>query len=49
MIPEVNKYYLTVPVKFREKLNDWNIQEKYYIEDGVGKTEEAIHMVHKRK
>ena len=33
MIPEVNKYYLVVPQKFREKLKDWNIQEQYYIED----------------
>ena len=28
MIPEVNKYYLTVPKKFRDKLNDWDKQEK---------------------
>lgn len=33
MIPEVNKYYLTVPTFLREKLKDWNEQEKYYIED----------------
>ena len=33
MIPSVNKYYLTVPIKFREKLKDWNKQEKYYLED----------------
>ena len=30
MMPEVNKYFLTVPAKFREKLLDWNKQEKYY-------------------
>ncbi len=30
MMPEVNKYFLTVPPKFREKLLDWNEQEKYY-------------------
>ena len=30
MIPEVNRYFLTVPTKFRDKLKDWNIQEKYY-------------------
>ena len=30
MIPEVNKYYLIVPPKFREKLLDWNKQEEYY-------------------
>ncbi len=30
MTPEVNKYYLTVPAKFREKLLDWNKQEEYY-------------------
>lgn len=33
MIPEVNKYYLTVPSKFREKLLDWNKQEEYYKAD----------------
>ena len=30
MMPEVNKYYLTVPLKLREKLLDWNKQEEYY-------------------
>ncbi len=30
MIPEVNKYYLTVPSKLREKLLDWNKQVEYY-------------------
>ena len=30
MIPEVNKYYLTVPKKFRDKLKDWDKQEEYY-------------------
>lgn len=33
MIPEVNRYFLTVPVKFRDKLKNWNIQKKYYEED----------------
>lgn len=33
MIPDVNKYYLTVPTFLREKLKDWNKQEEYYIED----------------
>ena len=33
MIPEVNKYYLTVPTFLREKLKDWSTQEKYYIEE----------------
>ena len=33
MIPSVNKYYLSVPVKFREKLKDWNKQEQFYIEE----------------
>ena len=33
MIPEVNRYFLTVPTKFRDKLKDWNIQEKYYEEE----------------
>lgn len=30
MMPEVNKYFLTVPTKFREKLKDWNKQEEFY-------------------
>lgn len=30
MIPEVNKYFLTVPPKLKEKLLDWNKQEEYY-------------------
>ncbi len=30
MIPEVNKCFLTVPPKFKEKLLDWNKQEEYY-------------------
>lgn len=30
MMPEVNKYFLIVPPKFREKLLDWNKQEEYY-------------------
>ena len=30
MIPEVNKYFLTVPPKFRDKLLDWNKQEEFY-------------------
>ncbi len=30
MIPEVNKYYLTVPPKFKEKLLDWSKQEEFY-------------------
>mgnify|MGYP004507862259 CR=1 FL=1 len=30
MIPEVNKYYLTVPAKFREQLLNWDKQEEYY-------------------
>ena len=33
IIPEVNRYFLTVPTKFRDKLKDWNIQEKYYEEE----------------
>lgn len=33
MIPEVNRYYLTVPKKLREKLKNWESQEKYYLED----------------
>ena len=33
MIPDVNRYYLTVPKKFAEKLKDWNKQEEYYKED----------------
>ncbi len=30
MMPEVNRYFLTVPSKFRDKLLDWNKQEEYY-------------------
>ena len=33
MIPEVNRYYLTVPQFLREKLKDWNKQEEYYKAD----------------
>ena len=33
MKPDVNKYYLTVPKKFSEKLKDWNKQEEYYKND----------------
>lgn len=33
MIPEVNKYFLTVPPKFREKLKDWDKQKEFYEED----------------
>lgn len=33
MIPEVNKYFLTVPPKFREKLKDWDKQQKFYEDD----------------
>lgn len=29
----VNKYYLTVPTKFREKLKNWEKQEQFYLED----------------
>ncbi len=30
MTPEVNKYYLTVPKKFKDKLLDWDKQKIYY-------------------
>lgn len=30
MLPEINKYFLTVPSKLREKLLDWKKQEEYY-------------------
>ncbi len=33
MIPTVNRYYLNVPIKFREKLKDWDKQEKFYQEE----------------
>ncbi len=33
MIPEVNRYFLTVPPKFRDKLLDWEKQEEYYQKD----------------
>ena len=32
MIPEVNRYYLTVPKKYGERLKDWNIQKERYQE-----------------
>ncbi len=32
MIPDVNRYYLTVPKKFAEKLKDWDKQEPFYEE-----------------
>ncbi len=33
MIPDVNKYFLTVSPKFREKLKDWSKQKAFYEED----------------
>lgn len=33
MKPDVNRYYLTVPKKFAEKLKDWDKQEEYYKND----------------
>lgn len=33
MNPDVNRYYLTVPKKFADKLKDWDKQEGYYKED----------------
>lgn len=33
MIPEVNKYFLTVSPKIREKLKDWDKQKSFYEED----------------
>ena len=33
MIPEVNKYFLTIPQKFRDKLSNWDKQEQFYQED----------------
>ena len=33
MIPEVNRYYLTVPKKFRDKLKDWDKQKDFYMKD----------------
>lgn len=33
MEPNVNRYYLTVPKKFSEKLKDWEKQEEYYKND----------------
>ena len=31
MLPDVNRYFLTVPTKFREKLKDWNKQKDFMI------------------
>jgi RimJ/RimL family protein N-acetyltransferase len=33
MIPEVNRLYLTVPRKFRDKLMSWEKQEPFYKAD----------------
>ena len=33
MQPDVNRYYLTVPKKFTEKLKNWDKQEEYYKKD----------------
>ena len=33
MLDDVNKYYLSVPQKFREKLKDWTKQEEFYRKD----------------
>lgn len=33
MIPDVNRYFLTVLPKFRDKLKDWDKQEVFYEED----------------
>jgi ribosomal-protein-alanine N-acetyltransferase len=33
MMPEVNKYFLTVPPKLREKLKNWEKQKTFYEED----------------
>ena len=33
MKPEINKYYLTIPKRYKDKLSDWSIQEKYYLEE----------------
>ena len=33
MLPDVNRYFLTVPTKFREKLKDWNNQKEFYEQD----------------
>lgn len=43
MKPEVNKYYLTVPTFLREKLKDWDKQEKYYIEDMKHANDENVY------
>ncbi len=33
MNPDVNRYYLTVPKKYRDKLKEWDIQKEYYQEE----------------
>ena len=33
MKPEINKYYLTIPKRYKDKLSDWSIQEKYYLKE----------------
>lgn len=33
MLPEVNRYYLTVPKKYANNLKDWSKQEKFYAKE----------------
>ena len=33
MLPEVNRYYLTVPEKYAKNLKDWSKQEKFYAKE----------------
>ena len=33
LIPDVNKYYLTVPKKYADKLFDWDKQKEFYEKD----------------
>jgi RimJ/RimL family protein N-acetyltransferase len=33
MLPDVNRYFLTVPTKFREKLKNWDKQKEFYEQD----------------
>ena len=33
MLPDVNRYFLTVPTTFREKLKDWDKQKEFYEQD----------------
>lgn len=42
MMQEVNKYFLTVPCKLRDKLKDWDKQKEYYAKDMMSANDSNI-------